>query len=70
MKFLIILSLFSLVGAYTVETVSTLCFFSTSGCHKSHAEEVKIAINKRPGEYISHSTTLSKSFIYSLIVYK
>jgi hypothetical protein len=70
MKFLIILSLFSLVGAYTVETVSTICFFVTSGCHKSHGEDVKKAINNRPDEYISHSTTSTKNGMHSLIVYK
>jgi len=70
MKILILLSLFSLVGAYTVETVSTMCFWVTSGCHKSHGEDVKDAINKHPGQYISHSTTSTKSGMHSLIVYK
>ena len=69
MKFIIALSL-SLVGAYTVETVSTICFFVTSGCHQTHTNEVGIAINKRPGQYISHSTTSTKSGMHSLIVYK
>ena len=66
MKFLLFLSL---VGAYNVETVTTMCFFVDSNCHKYHAKEVEIAINKRPG-YISHSTTSTKSGMHSLIVYK
>jgi hypothetical protein len=84
MKLLILLSLFSLVGAYTetyavetyagetyaVETVSTICFFVSSGCNNSHGEDVKNAINKRPGQYISHSTTSTKCGMNSIIVYK
>jgi hypothetical protein len=70
MKFLALLSLFSLVDAYIVERVNTVCFFVDYRCHKSHANDVEIAINKRPGEYISHSTTSTKSGMHSLIVYK
>ena len=71
MKF--ILSLFSLfalalVNAYTAETVTTVCFFVNSACHKSHAEDVLTAINKKPG-YISHSTTSTKMGMHSIIVY-
>ena len=69
MKFLI-LSLLSLVGAYNVERVNTVCFFVDYRCHKSHAKDVETAINLRPGEYISHSTTSTKSGMHSLIVYK
>lgn len=68
MKFLI-LSLFSLVGAYTVERVNTVCFFVDYRCHNSHAKDVEMAINKRSG-YVSHSTTSTKSGMHSLIVYK
>jgi hypothetical protein len=57
-------------GAYRAETVTTICFFISSGCHKSHAAEVLAAINKHPGEYISHSTTSTKCGMHSLIVYK
>ena len=67
MKFFILLSLFSLVGAYTVETVSTSCFLL---CHEFHAKAVGIAINKRPDQYISHSTTSTKYGMHSFIVYK
>ena len=69
MKFIVILSLFSLIDAYTMETVSTVCFFVTNHCHKSHATEVLAAINKHQG-YISHSTTSTKSGMHSIIVYK
>lgn len=69
MKFLI-LSLFSLVSAYNVEPISTLCFFVDYRCHWSHAKDVDTAINRRPGEYISHSTTSTGSGMHSLIVYK
>jgi hypothetical protein len=67
MKF-ILLSLFSLVGAYTGETVTTVCFFVNSACHKEHAADVLTAINKKPG-YISHSTTSTKLGMHSIIVY-
>jgi hypothetical protein len=73
MKFLTLItfamSLFSL-AAYRTESLTTICFFVTSGCHKTHTKEVETAINKRPGEYISHSTTSTKSGMHSLIVYK
>jgi hypothetical protein len=69
MKFLL-LSLFSLASAYTVETVNTMCFFVTSSCHQKHAIDVGIAIYKHQGLYISHSTTSTKSGMHSLIVYK
>jgi hypothetical protein len=62
------LSLFSL-AAYSTETVSTICFF-TSGCHKDHAKDIEKAINKRPEEYISHSSTSTKYSVHSIIVYK
>ena len=68
MKFLI-LSL-SLVGAYNVERVNTVCFFVDYRCHTSHAKDVETAINLRPVEYISHSTTSTNSGMHSLIVYK
>jgi len=68
MKF--ILFYLSIVSAYTVETVNTICFFVTSSCHKTHTNDVGIAINKRQGQYISHSTTSTKSGMHSLIVYK
>jgi hypothetical protein len=67
MKFLV-LSLFSLVGAYTGETVYTMCFFVNAACHKEHAADVLTAINKRPG-YISHSTTSTKMGMHSIIIY-
>ena len=67
MKFLILC--LSLVGAYNVERVNTVCFFVDYRCHNSHAKDVEIAINKRPG-YVSHSTTSTKSGMHSLIVYK
>ena len=71
MKFLTLLSLFSLVGAYTVETINNNCFFMThSVCAQYHAKQVENAINKRPTEYISHSTSSSKFSIDSIIVYK
>jgi hypothetical protein len=60
----------SLVVAYKMESVTTVCFFLTSHCHKTHGADVLTAINKRPGEYISHSTTSTKSGMHSLIVYK
>jgi hypothetical protein len=63
------MSLFA-VSAYRAESVTTICFFVTSGCHKSHAVEVLAAINKHPEEYISHSTTSTKCGMHSLIVYK
>lgn len=63
------MSLFA-VNAYRAESVTTICFFLTSGCHKTHAAEVLSAINKHPGEYLSHSTTSTKSGMHSLIVYK
>jgi hypothetical protein len=64
------MSLFSL-AAYNTETVSTFCFFITSICYEKHAKEVDNAINKRPGEYISHSTIMTKAgMITSFIVYK
>ena len=62
------MSIFSLT-AYTVETVTTVCFFVSSGCHKDHAKEIDKAINRRQG-YISHSTTSTKSGMHSIIVYK
>ena len=69
MKFLAIFTVISLVGAYNVERVNTVCFFVDYRCHKSHAKDVEIAINSREG-YISHSTTSTKSGMHSLIVYK
>ena len=69
MKFLIAMSLFSLVGAYNVETVTTMCFFVSSSCAQYHAKDVEKAINKREG-YISLTTTSTKSGMHSLIVYK
>ena len=69
MKFLILFYL-SIVSAYTVETVNTICFFVTSGCHQTHSRDVDIAINNHPGQYISHSTTSTKSGMHTLIVYK
>jgi hypothetical protein len=73
MKFLGVIvfsmSLFSLT-AYTVETVTTYCFFVGSDCAQGHAKEVLKAINKRPTEYISFSTTSTRSGMHSLIVYK
>ena len=60
--------LFTIVNAYTAETVSTTCFFVDKNCHKSHAEEVLTAINKKPG-YISHSTTSTKMGMHSIIIY-
>ena len=69
MKFFIIFYI-SLVEAYNMESVTTMCFFLSSACHKNHGAEVLAAINKRPGEYISHSTTSTKSGMHSLIVYK
>ena len=69
MKFLVF-ALLSLAHAYTVETVKTICFFVDSSCHKYHAIDVEVAINRRPGEYISHSTTSTKMGMQSLIVYK
>ena len=73
MKFLTLItfamSLFSL-AAYTTETINTICFFVNSECHKYHAKDFEKAINKRPGQYISHSTTSTKSGMHSLIVYK
>ena len=68
MKFIIFY--LSLVGAYTVETVTTICFFVTSGCHQTHSNDIWVVINKRPGQYISHSTTSTKSGMHSIIVYK
>ena len=68
MRFLVLLS-FSLVGAYTVERVNTVCFFVDYRCHDSHTKEIEVAINKRSG-YISHSTTSTKSGMHSIIVYK
>ena len=62
------MSLFT-VSAYRAESVSTVCFFVTSGCHKTHAAEVLAAIN-RHSDYISHSTTSTNSGMHSLIVYK
>ena len=62
------LSLFSL-AAYSTETVSTICFF-TSGCHKDHAKDIEKAINKRPEEYISHSSTSTKYGVHTIVVYK
>ena len=70
MKLITLLSLFSLVAAYNVETVTTMCFFVDRACHISHAKEVEKAINRRPTEYISHSTTSTKYGMHSLIVYK
>ena len=67
MKF-IILTLFTLVGAYTGETVTTVCFFVNAACHKEHASDVLAAINKKPG-YMSHSTTSTKMGMHSIIVY-
>jgi hypothetical protein len=62
------MGLFSLT-AYTVETVTTVCFFVTNLCHKDHAKELDKAINQRQG-YLSHSTTSTKSGVHSIIVYK
>ena len=70
MNFLVLTVCLSLVGAYTVETVTTICFFVISGCHQTHTKDVGLAINKRPDQYISHSTTSTKSGMHSLIVYK
>jgi hypothetical protein len=73
MKFLtlivISMALFT-ISAYRTEQVSTLCFFVNSGCHKQHMRDVEKAINQRPGEYLSHSTTSTKNGMHSLIVYK
>jgi len=58
------------ISAYRAETVSTFCFFITSGCYKDHAAEVLAAINKHT-DYISHSTVLTKSgMMTSIIIYK
>jgi hypothetical protein len=71
MKFLTFIAIsMSLVGAYRTAQVSTLCFFVNSGCHKDHMRDVEKAINQRPGEYLSHSTTSTKNGMHSLIVYK
>ena len=70
MKFIVLLSLFSLVGAYNGETITTMCFFINAACHKEHTLDVLTAINNNQNEYISHSTTSTKMGMHSLIVYK
>jgi len=68
MKF-ILFTLFACAVGYKVETVSTVCFFVNSECHKSHAKEVQIAINNGNQRYLSHSTTTTKSGMHTMIVY-
>ena len=69
MKLLTLFALFVSTFAYRVETVSTTCFLlSTGGCHRSHAEEVAMAINKG-SVYISHSTISTKYGMHTIIVY-
>ena len=70
MKFSLLLMSLSLAAAYRVESITTLCFFVNGACHRHHANEVELAINKCPGEYMSHSTTSTKNGMHSLIVYK
>jgi len=67
---ILILAIAWVASAYRTESVTTLCFFVNGGCHRGHARDVEAAINKHPGEYISHSSTSTKNGIHSLIVYK
>jgi len=68
MKFLSLLSLFSLTSAYEMETIHTTCFWIDDGCHNSHANKLLSAINKK--DYISHSTTSTDFGFHSIIIYK
>lgn len=71
MRFLLLLSL---VGAYRIETVTTVCFFMNKACFQTHAKEVEVEINKpKPftkENYITHSTVTSKYSVTSIITYK
>ena len=72
MRLLSILSLFiilSLISAYKMETINTFCYWLNSACHKTHAEKLLSAINKHT-DYISHSTTSTKTTFHTIIVYK
>jgi len=69
MKLFTLFTLLACALGYRVETVSTICFFVNTECHKSHAKDVADAINQRK-DYLSHSTTITKAGIHSMIVYK
>ena len=72
MRFLLLLSL---VGAYRIETVTTVCFFMNKACFQTHAKEVETEINKlapyyNKQNYVTHSTVSSKHSVSSIITYK
>lgn len=72
MRFLLFLSL---VGAYRIETVTTVCFFMNKACFQTHAKELEDEINKlaptfNKQNYVTHSTVTSKYSVTSIITYK
>ena len=69
MKLITLFALFACALGYRVETVSIICFFVNTECHKSHAKDVEDAINQRK-DYLSHSTTTTKTGMHTMIVYK
>jgi hypothetical protein len=69
MKLITLFALFVGALSYHVETVHTICFFMNSQCHQYHAKEVQLALNKHPN-YLSHSTTSTKTGMHTMIVYK
>lgn len=66
----------SLVGAYRIETVTTVCFFMNKACFQTHAKELEDNINKlapapyNKENYVTHSTVTSKYRVTSFINYK
>ena len=69
MKLITLFALFVSALSYRVETVKTFCIFVNANCHKDHAKEVEIALNKNTN-YLSHSTTSTTSGMHTMIVYK
>lgn len=60
----------ALVGAYKIETVKTVCFFSRfETCINNHAAAIAVHVNKTQ-DYVSHSTAAYKSTIMSIVVHK
>ena len=69
MKLITLFALFVGALSYRVETVKTFCFLVNTKCHQDHAKDVEIALNKNIN-YLSHSTTSTKSGMHTMIVYK
>ena len=76
MRAFILLAFFATAFGYSVETVTTYCWFMDKNCHATHSKEVAQHIQKTTDYvyknivYVSHSTTTTKMGMHSMIVYK